>query len=206
MRKSVASFAHKTVALCAALALAFSMAPLAWADDGPTGTIAGTVAGSAAEGSEDATASSEQDAPQASTQSADVKAAEGSSTGGTTVSIAVYRSSFDTTWNLNEGGDDAVKAAYGTAELPSEVSPGVVATLPEGSEPTRPGYSFLGWNSKADGSGAHIGVDETPAPAEGEKLSFYATWMPSTTPSSSTSRRTPTTPRFKQAWPGPATR
>jgi uncharacterized repeat protein (TIGR02543 family) len=181
MRKSVASFAHKMVALCAAFVLAFSMVPLVWADDGPAGTIAGTVAGNAAAGSENpedaaATEGSHTQAPEAKTQSAATKAAEGSSTGGTTISIAVYRSSFDTAWNLNDGGDDAVKATYGTTELPSEVSPGVVATLPEGSDPTRPGYNFLGWNSKADGSGAHIGVDETPAPAEGEKLSFYAIW------------------------------
>ena len=52
MRKSVASFAHKMVALCAAFVLAFSMVPLVWADDGPAGTIAGTVAGNAAAGSE----------------------------------------------------------------------------------------------------------------------------------------------------------
>ena len=50
MRKSVASFAHTLVAALMAAALAFSMVPLAWADDGPTGTVAGTVAG--AEGGE----------------------------------------------------------------------------------------------------------------------------------------------------------
>ena len=49
MRKSVASFAHTLVAALMAAILTFSMAPFAWADDGPAGTIAGTVAGSAAE-------------------------------------------------------------------------------------------------------------------------------------------------------------
>ena len=74
MRKSVASFAHTLVAALMAAALMSSMVPLAWADDGPAGTIAGTVAGNAAEGSEspedaaategmDGTASSDAQAP-----------------------------------------------------------------------------------------------------------------------------------------------
>ena len=77
MRKSVAPFAHTLVAALMAAALMSSMVPLAWADDGPAGTVAGTVAGGAAEaegsegaegtegagGSEGSTASSEQEAP-----------------------------------------------------------------------------------------------------------------------------------------------
>ena len=168
MRKSVASFAHKTVALCAALALAFSMAPLAWADDGPTGTIAGTVAGSAAEGSEDATASSEQDAPQASTQSADVKAAEGSSTGGTTVSIAVYRSSFPIAkWDLNDDDFNLTKAVWDNRpaadKLPQQGRPGSEVAWPEAGkpagykEPTRAGFEFAGWSTdKSASAGGYI--------------------------------------------------
>ena len=49
MRASVASLSRKVVAALVAFVLTFSMVPLAWADDGPAGTVAGTVAGSAAE-------------------------------------------------------------------------------------------------------------------------------------------------------------
>ena len=96
MRKSVAPFAHKTVALCAAFVLAFSMVPAAWADDGPAGTVAGTVAGAeGAEGSEGAFGSEVPTSPRlpsgpsaeasAEVQPADAKAA--ASTG-----LAVYLS------------------------------------------------------------------------------------------------------------------
>ena len=97
-----------------------SMVPLAWADDGPTGTIAGTVAGNAAEGSESpedaaATEGTDSQAPEAEVQPADAKAADstGDAATGTTIKIAVYRSSYPLVWDLNDAGAaDATKAKW----------------------------------------------------------------------------------------------
>ena len=102
------------------------MVPAAWADDGPAGTVAGTVAGNAAEGSEDpedaagtegsdGTASSDAPAPEAEVQPADAKAADstGDAATGTTIKIAVYRSSYPLVWDLNDAGAaDATKAKW----------------------------------------------------------------------------------------------
>ena len=117
MRKSVASFAHTFVAALMAAILTFSMAPFAWADDGPAGTVAGTVAGAeGAEGSEGAFGSEVPTSPQppsdpsaaasAEVQSADAKAADstGDAATGTTIKIAVYRSSYPLIWDLNDAG------------------------------------------------------------------------------------------------------
>ncbi|MCI8341032.1 MAG: hypothetical protein HFJ73_05535 [Eggerthellaceae bacterium] len=208
MRKSVASFAHKTVALCAALALAFSMAPLAWADDGPGGTIAGTVAGSAAEGSENpedatdtegsaGTASPAAQAPEAETQSADAKAAEGSSAGGTTVSIAVYRSSFPIAkWDLNDKDFSLTEAEWAwegkEAELPQQASPGSEVEWPEAgmpagyAEPTRAGFEFAGWSTDKsasaggyiDGSSPKLTMPEGAPTSDPKAYTLYALWTP----------------------------
>ena len=202
MRKSVASFSHKTVALCAALALAFSMAPLAWADDGPAGTIAGTVAGNAAEGverPEDAAATESLDAqaPEASTQSADAKVAEGSSAGGTTVSIAVYRSSFPIAkWDLNDDDFNLTKAVWenrpADPALPQQASPGSEVAWPESGkpagyeEPTRAGFEFAGWSTDKsasaggyiDGSSPKLTMPEGAPTSDPKAYTLYALWTP----------------------------
>ena len=49
MGKSVTPLTQKMIAALAAFALAFSMGPVAWADDAPAGTLAGAMAGNAAE-------------------------------------------------------------------------------------------------------------------------------------------------------------
>ena len=197
MRKSVAPFAHTLVAALMAVILAFSMVPLAWADDGPAGTIAGTVAGNAAdtEGSKDAAASNEQEAPEASAQSASTKAAEGSGTGGTTVSIAVYRSSFPIAkWDLNDDDFNLTKAVWESRPadpaLPQQASPGSEVAWPESGkpadykEPTRAGFEFAGWSTnKSASAGGYIDGNEPkltmPKDAPKDKeYTLYALWTP----------------------------
>ena len=189
MRKSVASFAHTLVAALMAAALAFSMVPLAWADDGPAGTIAGTVAGSVAEGSEGTAAPSEQDAPEASTQSAETKAAEGSSAGGTTVSIAVYRSSFPINdWVLKSPDDKDASHEPSwenrPSDLPTSASPGQACTVPSGytrdMEPVREGYIFAGWSlDPTSPKGSYLDALKVPDGAPQSKgYAFYAIWTP----------------------------
>ena len=215
MRKSVAPFAHTLVAALMAAALAFSMVPLAWADDGPTGTVAGTVAGNAAEGSEspedaaategmDGTASSDAPAPEAEVQSADAKAADstGDAATGTTIKIAVYRSSYPLIWDLNDAGAaDATKAKWDSKpeKWPTEGSPGSAVGTCEGyvswtddkdpgSEPSRTGFNFLGWSTKpavaVEGAGKldTLSIPKDTQPAEGEdgakSITLYALWAP----------------------------
>ncbi|MCI8340688.1 MAG: hypothetical protein HFJ73_03735, partial [Eggerthellaceae bacterium] len=215
MRKSVAPFAHTLVAALMAFALMSSMVPLAWADDGPTGTVAGTVAGSAAEGSEDpedaaategmdGTASSDAPAPEAEVQSADAKAADstGDAATGTTIKIAVYRSSYPLVWDLNDAGaPDATKAKWDNKpeKWPKEGSPGSAVGTCEGyvswtddkdpgSEPSRTGFNFLGWSTKpavaVEGAGKldTLSIPKDTQPAEGEdgakSITLYALWAP----------------------------
>ena len=215
MRKSVAPFAHTLVAALMAAALAFSMVPLAWADDGPTGTVAGTVAGNAAEGSEspedaaategmDGTASSDAPAPEAEVQSADAKAAAstGDAATGTTIKIAVYRSSYPLIWDLNdEGAPDATKAKWDSKpeKWPKEGSPGSAVGTCEGyvswtddrdpgSEPSRTGFNFLGWSTNptaaVEGTGKldTLSIPKDTQPVAGEdgakSITLYALWAP----------------------------
>ncbi len=215
MRKSVAPFAHTLVAALMAAALAFSMVPLAWADDGPTGTVAGTVAGNAAEGSEspedaaategmDGTASSDAPAPEAEVQSADAKAAAstGDAATGTTIKIAVYRSSYPLIWDLNdEGAPDATKAKWDSKpeKWPTEGSPGSAVGTCEGyvswtddrdpgSEPSRTGFNFLGWSTNptaaVEGTGKldTLSIPKDTQPVAGEdgakSITLYALWAP----------------------------
>ncbi len=210
MRKSVASFAHTFVAALMAAILTFSMAPFAWADDGPAGTIAGTVAGSAAEpdgveGSEGAFGSEVPTSPQppsdpsteasAEMQSVSTKAAEGSSAGGTTVSIAVYRSSFPIAkWDLNDNDFNLTKAVWDNkpadSALPQQGSPGSEVAWPESGkpagykEPTRAGFEFAGWS--ADKSASSGGFIDGTAPIltmpegapDAKEYTLYALWTP----------------------------
>jgi len=209
MRKSVASFAHTFVAALMAAALTFSMVPAAWADDGPAGTVAGTVAGNAAEGSEDpedaaATEGTDAQAPAAETRSADAKAAAstGAAATGTTIKIAVYRSSYPLIWDLNDAGaPDATKAKWDSKPdaWPTEGSPGSAVGTCEGyvpwtddkdpgSEPSRTGFNFLGWSTKptvaVEGTGKldTLSIPKDTQPAEGEdgakSITLYALWAP----------------------------
>ncbi|MCI8340517.1 MAG: hypothetical protein HFJ73_02850 [Eggerthellaceae bacterium] len=202
MRKSVASFAHKTIALCAALALSLSVPSLAWAEGNPSGTIAGTVAGSAAEAEEGEGMPSSgepdaQGAPEASAQSASTKAADGSGTGGTTVSIAVYRSSFPITkWDLNDDDYSLTKAEWdnrpANSALPQQGSPGSEVEWPEAGmpagykEPVRAGFEFAGWSvdksasagGYIDGSSPALTMPEGAPTSDPKEYTLYALWTP----------------------------
>ena len=209
MRKSVASFAHTLVAALMAAALTFSMVPLAWADDGPAGTVAGTVAGNTAEGSEspeDAAATEGMDAqaPEAEVRSADAKAAAstGDAATGTTIKIAVYRSSYPLVWDLNDAGaPDATKAKWDNKpeKWPTEGSPGSAVGTCEGyvswtddrdpgSEPSRTGFNFLGWSTSptvaVEGTGRldTLSIPKDTQPVAGEdgakSITLYALWAP----------------------------
>jgi len=74
---------------------------------------------------------------------------------------------YTVTFNKNGGGTEAVPttktATYG----------GNVGTLP--TEPTRTGYTFAGWNTKANGSGSEF----TAATAVTADITVYAQWMSS---------------------------
>ena len=209
MRASVASLSRKVVAALMAASLTFSMVPLAWADDGPTGTVAGTVAGNAAEGSESpedaaGTEGTDAPAPEAEVQPADAKAAAstGDAATGTTIKIAVYRSSYPLVWDLNDAGaPDATKAKWDNKpeKWPTEGSPGSAVGTCEGyvawtddknpgSEPSRTGFNFLGWSTKptaaVEGTGKldTLSIPKDTQPAEGEdgakSITLYALWAP----------------------------
>ena len=70
-------------------------------------------------------------------------------------------------------GNDATdgKYLYGTAK------PGAKSTTASASQFTRTGYTFTGWNTKADGTGTayHAGAP-IAYPAEGTTLTLYAQW------------------------------
>ncbi len=215
MRKSVASFAHTLVAALMAAILTFSMAPFAWADDGPAGTVAGTVAGAeGAEGSEGAFGSEVPTSPQppsdpsaaasAEVQSADAKAAAstGDAATGTTIKIAVYRSSYPLIWDLNDAGAaDATKAKWDSKpeKWPTEGSPGSAVGTCEGyvawtddkdpgSEPSRTGFNFLGWSTNptvaVEGTGKldTLSIPKDAQPVAGDdgvkSITLYALWAP----------------------------
>lgn len=63
------------------------------------------------------------------------------------------------------------KYLYGTAK------PGTVTTTATATQFTRTGYTFTGWNTKADGTGTayHAGAP-IAYPAEGKTLTLYAQW------------------------------
>lgn len=63
------------------------------------------------------------------------------------------------------------KYLYGTAK------PGVKSTTATDNQFTRTGYTFTGWNTKADGTGTAYQAGATIAyPAEGKTLTLYAQW------------------------------
>lgn len=63
------------------------------------------------------------------------------------------------------------KYLYGTAK------PGVKSTTASASQFTRTGYTFTGWNTKADGTGtAYNAGAAITYPAEGTTLTLYAQW------------------------------
>lgn len=63
------------------------------------------------------------------------------------------------------------KYLYGTAK------PGTTTTTASASQFTRTGYTFTGWNTKADGTGTAYNADAAITyPAEGTTLTLYAQW------------------------------
>lgn len=63
------------------------------------------------------------------------------------------------------------KYLYGTAK------PGTTTTTATASQFTRTGYTFTGWNTKADGTGTAYNAGAAIAyPAEGTTLTLYAQW------------------------------
>lgn len=68
-------------------------------------------------------------------------------------------------------GATGSKYLYGTAK------PGTVTTTATATQFTRTGYTFTGWNTKADGTGTayHAGAP-IAYPAEGKTLTLYAQW------------------------------
>lgn len=63
------------------------------------------------------------------------------------------------------------KYLYGTAK------PGTVTTTATATQFTRTGYTFTGWNTKADGTGIAYQAGAAIAyPAEGKTLTLYAQW------------------------------
>jgi uncharacterized repeat protein (TIGR02543 family) len=67
----------------------------------------------------------------------------------------------------------------GTGTIPSQTYPGgVQATILGQSSLTRPGYSFLGWNSAADGTGS-VYIPSTSVVIN-SNITLYAQWAPGT--------------------------
>lgn len=71
---------------------------------------------------------------------------------------------------VGNGATDG-KYLYGTAK------PGTATTTASANQFTRTGYTFTGWNTKADGTGTayHAGAP-IAYPAEGKTLTLYAQW------------------------------
>lgn len=71
---------------------------------------------------------------------------------------------------VGNGATDG-KYLYGTAK------PGTATTTATANQFTRTGYTFTGWNTKADGTGTAYHAGATIAyPAEGKTLTLYAQW------------------------------
>ena len=165
----------------------------------PAGTLAGSSQDSQDEGdgaSDGVVVASgdEGQAPEADLQSADTAAADsaGSATG-TTIKIAVYRSSYPLVWDLNdEGSSDVTKAQWDKpASWPKEGSPGsavgAYAGYTEADEPTRTGFAFLGWSAVADdptvaGKLDTLEIPKGTEPVEGadgvKSITLHALWAP----------------------------
>ncbi len=156
---------------------------------------AGSVAGSNAQPQDSNGDTSSPDGvasePEASAQSASIKAAEGSSAGGTTVSIAVYRSSFPIAkWDLNDVDASITKAVWASSgeSLPSQGVPGQALEweMPARyEEPTRAGFDFAGWSTDSSApAGGYLDTSRGPAimmpngAPEDKTYTLYALWTP----------------------------
>ena len=64
------------------------------------------------------------------------------------------------------------------------------ATLPT-SEPTRTGYTFLGWNTASDGSGTSYAAGDTYTLPASEGDTLYAQWQPISTTTTTTTTTVP---------------
>ena len=71
---------------------------------------------------------------------------------------------FDT--NNGAGGPDPVTGApFSTVLVPSD-------------EPTRTGYTFMGWNTASDGSGTSYAAGDTYTLPASDSDTLYAQWLP----------------------------
>ncbi len=170
----------------------------------PAGSVAGGDAQSQ-DGNGDASSSDgAAPEPKADARSADAKAADstGDAATGTTIKIAVYRSSYPLVWDLNDAGAaDATKAKWDNKPdaWPTEGSPGSAVGTCEGyvpwtddkdpgSEPSRTGFNFLGWSTNptaaVEGTGKldTLSIPKDTQPVAGEdgakSITLYALWAP----------------------------
>lgn len=83
--------------------------------------------------------------------------------------------------NTIGNGESAIEyvgnGATGGKYLDGTAKPGTATTTASASQFTRTGYTFTGWNTKADGTGTAYHAGATIAyPAEGKTLTLYAQW------------------------------
>lgn len=83
--------------------------------------------------------------------------------------------------NTIGNGESAIEyvgnGATGGKYLNNTAKPGTTTTTASASQFTRTGYTFTGWNTKADGTGTAYNAGAAIAyPAEGKTLTLYAQW------------------------------
>ena len=83
--------------------------------------------------------------------------------------------------NTIGNGESAIEyvgnGATGGKYLNNTAKPGTTTTTASASQFTRTGYTFTGWNTKADGTGTAYNADAAITyPAEGTTLTLYAQW------------------------------
>lgn len=83
--------------------------------------------------------------------------------------------------NTIGAGESAIEyvgnGATGGKYLNNTAKPGTTTTTASASQFTRTGYTFTGWNTKADGTGTAYNAGAAIAyPAEGTTLTLYAQW------------------------------
>jgi uncharacterized repeat protein (TIGR02543 family) len=77
------------------------------------------------------------------------------------------------TWTISYHSNDGTEDDVISTDTKTTTADSETVTFPE--EPTRDGYVFLGWATKADASEAEVAVGETGATVSGD-TDFYAVW------------------------------